>query len=241
MLRDAWELAGDIGCDLWQLAVEIDDLRSAGLTNNDLRWMIENHLVQHSEEATTPEQRRRRFRRIHSLAITPRACFVLTEDGYRFASGSHHADMALVVRAAVNGAAHTRNEVDSPCACHSSKGTSLADAQFGAGPLPCWNARLHELSLGRQIVKRFTHPAPAQEMIFSAFEEEGWPAAIDDPLPAQFEQDPKRRLHYTVRNINRGQTPFRIRFFINGNGETVRWRIVPALRAASARRARRRR
>ena len=100
---------------------------------------------------------------------------------------------------------------------------------------------LHELRLGTEIVKRFTRPAPAQELILAAFQEEGWPPAIDDPLPAQFNQDPKRHLHYTIRNLNRGQKPLRIRFFINGNGETICWQIVPQQRAISARRARQRR
>ena len=37
------------------------------------------------------------------------------------------------------------------------------------------------------------------------------------------------------------KTPLRIRFFINGNGETTRWQIVPQKRASSAHRARHRR
>ncbi len=91
-----------------------------------------------------------------------------------------------------------------------------------------------ELRLGDEIVKCFTRPASAQELILAAFQEEGWPPAIDDPLHAQYNQDPKRHLHYTVRNLNRGQSPLRIRFYINGNGETIRWEIVPDQRAMCA-------
>ena len=38
-------------------------------------------------------------------------------------------------------------------------------------------------------MKQFKVPSPTQESILAAFEEEGWPAAIDDPLPPQPEQD----------------------------------------------------
>ncbi len=100
---------------------------------------------------------------------------------------------------------------------------------------------LHELRLGGELVKRFKRPPSAQGLVLAAFQEEGWPPAIDDPLPTQYNQDPKRRLHYTIRNLNRGQAPLRIHFFINGNGETIRWETVPPQRAKSALRARQRR
>jgi hypothetical protein len=110
-----------------------------------------------------------------------------------------------------------------------------------AAPLvPHYDAMLHELRLGDEIVKCFTRPATAQELILAVLEEEGWPPAIDDPLTSP-NQDPKRHLHYTVRNLNRGQDPLRIRFYINGHGETIRWEIVPLQRAPSARQARKRR
>jgi hypothetical protein len=108
-----------------------------------------------------------------------------------------------------------------------------------------WDGTLHTSTVVSDPVlpksPKAVAPAPAQELILAAFQEEGWPPAIDDPLPSQFNQDPKRRLHYTVRNLNRGQKPIRIRFFINGNGETIRWKLVAPQRAKSARRARKRR
>jgi hypothetical protein len=33
------------------------------------------------------------------------------------------------------------------------------------------------------VVKEFKLPAPNQETILTAFQEEGWPPRIDDPLP----------------------------------------------------------
>ena len=126
--------------------------------------------------------------------------------------------------------------------------SSIVEQQRGAGfqpaatssLVPHYDAMLHELRLGDEIVKCFTRPAPAQELILKVFEEEGWPPAIDDPLTSA-NQDPKRHLHYTIRNLNRGQVPLRIRFYINGHGETIRWEVVPHKRAISARPARQRR
>ena len=48
--------------------------------------------------------------------------------------------------------------------------------------VPRYDAMLHELRLGDEVVKRFTRPAPAQELILKVLEEERWPPAIDDPL-----------------------------------------------------------
>jgi hypothetical protein len=97
---------------------------------------------------------------------------------------------------------------------------------------------LHELQFGGRIVKRFRAPAPAQEQILSAFQEEGWPPAIHDPLPVQFHEDPKRRLHHTIRNLNRAHVHRRIRFFVNGRGETIRWELLPLKPTRNVRRVR---
>ena len=48
---------------------------------------------------------------------------------------------------------------------------------------PKWNSNVGVLSFGVRIVKRFPRAARNQEIILSAFEEEGWPPRIDDPLP----------------------------------------------------------
>jgi hypothetical protein len=106
---------------------------------------------------------------------------------------------------------------------------------------PGWDANLHELRMGARVVKRFKRPAESQELILTAFEEEGWPDVIDDPLPVEPGHDPKRRLHYTVHHLNRGQRPFLIQFHVNGNGESVYWCSARDRRVSGARSARKRR
>ena len=62
--------------------------------------------------------------------------------------------------------------------------------------------------------------------ILAAFEEEGWPSRIDDPLPPQPEQDSKRRLSDTIKCLNRKQASPLIHFRGDGTGEGVVWDTI---------------
>ena len=89
--------------------------------------------------------------------------------------------------------------------------------------LPHWDRDRQELRVGNVVVKQFKVPAPNQEMIIAAFEEEGWPPRIDDPLPPHPQQDSKRRLHDTINSLNRNQREELIRFLGDGSGQGIRW------------------
>jgi hypothetical protein len=60
--------------------------------------------------------------------------------------------------------------------------------------------------------------------ILKAFQEEGWPVRIDDPLPFQKGIDSKSRLRDTVKALNRSQQV--LRFHLDGTGEGVRWELL---------------
>ena len=92
--------------------------------------------------------------------------------------------------------------------------------------IPCWDRRRRVLSVNRQIVKWFLRPAPNQEIILSAFEEEGWPFRIDDPLPPADELVAKTRLHDTIRWLNRNQRNRLLRFKGDGSGLGLCWYFV---------------
>ena len=77
-----------------------------------------------------------------------------------------------------------------------------------------------------ELVKRFKWPAANQEAVLSAFQEEGWPVRIDDPLPPQPEQDSKRRLGDTIKCLNRKQKSQLIHFRGDGTGQGVVWELV---------------
>jgi len=91
---------------------------------------------------------------------------------------------------------------------------------------PRWNKRLRELWVGDVLIKRFLVPAAVQEQILDAFEEEGWPEGIDDPLTWSAATEPKSRLRVAIRHLNRCQANRRLRFRGNGLGTGVLWELV---------------
>jgi hypothetical protein len=97
-------------------------------------------------------------------------------------------------------------------------------ANGGMQVVPTWDARTGELRWGEAVVKRFRRPARNQTTILAAFEEDGWPPAIDDPLPQRFSVDPKQRLHDAIKCLNRRMAQRVIQFSGDGSGEGVRWR-----------------
>ncbi|HET6410120.1 MAG TPA: hypothetical protein VFG14_19680 [Chthoniobacteraceae bacterium] len=82
--------------------------------------------------------------------------------------------------------------------------------------IPCWDAGRRELRLGRQLIKRFRTRADNQELILLAFEEEGWPVSIHNPLPPNG-KDSADRLRAAIKRLNRHQRVPLLRF--RGNGE----------------------
>jgi len=89
--------------------------------------------------------------------------------------------------------------------------------------IPHWDAKTRTLWLGATLIKDFKVPAKNQEIVLSAFEEQGWPECIDDPLPPAGGINPKRRLHDTIIRLNRSHKHRLIRFGGNGNGLAVIW------------------
>ena len=67
------------------------------------------------------------------------------------------------------------------------------------------NPHHRELRYAGQVIKRYCVPAPNQELILTAFQEEGWPYCFDDPLPPVDDIDPKHRLQVTIKALNRSQ------------------------------------
>jgi hypothetical protein len=78
------------------------------------------------------------------------------------------------------------------------------------------------------VVKRFRKHSPNQELLLQAFDEAGWPAEIDDPLPMTDDIVPEERLRETVKQLQRTVTPRTIRFGVTGGGRRAYWRVVPA-------------
>ena len=75
-------------------------------------------------------------------------------------------------------------------------------------------------------MKRFRVPALNQELILAAFEEEGWLAHLDDPLPRPRNCNAKERLHAAIKRLNRHQVKPLIRFRADGSGSGIIWDAV---------------
>ena len=205
-LVEAFHYATDTRRDIWDFAIESDRLLATGLTPNDLRWLVCKRYVKHAKEVTLPGADGRVFQGASGLTFAKRSCFVLTGAGVSIAEVVH--DEMAELRAAVLDSA-IRQDVES-----------------AQPPVPHWDRERRELRVQGRLVKRFKVRSPNQETILAAFEEEGWPPRIDDPLPPRPEQDPKRRLQDTIKCLNRHQQNRLVRIIGDGTGKGVRWELA---------------
>jgi len=97
-----------------------------------------------------------------------------------------------------------------------------------ACPKPRWHAR--QLWWNGFLVKKFRVPAPSQELILAAFEEDGWLKRIDDPLPRLRGSDASDRLGEAVRGLNRRQKNPYVLFERDGTGSGVIWDVPVEVR-----------
>jgi hypothetical protein len=73
------------------------------------------------------------------------------------------------------------------------------------------------------VLKHFLQPACNQVILLCAAEELRWPAWFDDPLPPAPRKNSKKRLHNTIQDLNRRQTPQLVHFKGDGTGTRVGW------------------
>src|SRR5262245_31999007 len=98
-----------------------------------------------------------------------------------------------------------------------------ADRPCGqAADKPKWDQDRRELWLGNLLCKRYRNRAKNQEPILDFFEQAGWPARIEDPLPPSLHGDEMQRLRDTVAQLNNGNP--HIFFECDGNG-SILWSI----------------
>jgi hypothetical protein len=203
-LAIAHDYARDARRNAWQFAVEISRMIELGLTGSDLRWLVEKGYAVHAREITKIGDADRKFAFGLNTAFSSETRFLLTDAGLTLAAGCKSVPTLL--------------RFSSP---DGSKGEN-------ATCVPRWCGGDGTLYMGSQIVKRFKRPSPNQEVILATFEEEGWPDRIDDPLPQVNGIDPKRRLHDSIKWLNRNQSTRLLRFSGDGSGEGVRWQPLVA-------------
>lgn len=203
LLLQAHTTAARLGHDNWDFALEIQALKEAGLNHNDLRSLICQGLAEHRVERTRAGAKQRAFRPPSGLRLARRSCFTLSETGFTVArdiiAPAPHLQ-ALTVHAGAN---------------------EIPRLEF----MPFWDGERRELRLGNVLIKRFRQPAKNQETVLAAFQEDGWPPHVDNPLSGNVDIDARDRLHDTVRKLNR-QTNRLLHFFSDGNGEGVVWSLA---------------
>lgn len=205
LIYQAYQYALDASQDPWAFAVEISELRSLGMTNADFRWLICKGYLEHAREVQSPDGERRQFVFGDSLSFCERSCFQLTKAGLELAR-SLFDDTLPQSLLLLNGRA-----TESVIACEIK---------------PKWDGERHQFFVQDHLVKEFKVPSPNQETILTAFQEEDWPVRIDDPLAPSLHADCKRRLHDTIKGLNRNQKRNLIRFLGDGTGEGILWELI---------------
>ena len=207
LLLRARNQAIDAGIDIWQLAVEVDELKECGLRGSDLRWLLARGFAIHRHEVERRGITSREFENIGKFQLTNSTCFVLTPCGQCFLECSLHG-------------------VDETAEWLKPSNSSHDGEQVVRAIKPHWEINTQILFLGQVIVKEFHRPAVNQQTVLTVFEEEDWPPRIDDPLPRTNGCDHRHRLHDTVRSLNHRRIKPILEFHSDGCGEGVCWKIV---------------
>lgn len=199
VLGKASDTASAQACDVWQFAVEIEQLYAAGLDNTGLRQLLCQGYLEHAQERTNGRSEQRIFLPLGTLVLPKRTCFVLTARGREAISGLNAENGMTVVAPA---------EKQSGTHCSLKK-------------VPHWDSESRQLWWQACLTKEFRRLAVNQETTLAGMEEEGWPRQIDDPLPQTPGIDSKARLHDTIKSLNRHHLHSIICFRGDGNGTGV--------------------
>jgi len=241
-LLRAFDYAADAGGDPWEFAVEIGDLRAAGMTASEFRWLVAKGIVQHGHETSLYGDTHRTFRSCGGLTFLETTSFILTPAGAALvrdslvaaadvspppaAGAAPEVAASFHVPTTVIHGPHRGPDVR-PRILQPADALQLVARRFPPDLTPIWEARTRELRVGGLLVKQFRVPASNQEYVLSAFQEEDWPPCIDDPLPMKSEISPKRRLHNVINRLNGRQVVPVLRFHGTGNGEGIAWEFLP--------------
>jgi hypothetical protein len=204
-LRKAFGYAQDSQQSIWEFAIPLGELCRYELTESDYRLLVSCGYLKHAVEVTRAGDPCRRFIHTQNLSFSERSCFVLNESCLTsmFSAKEHRPGSDP------RSEAHSLHKI--------SDTTTLT---------PRWNSSSRILTVKEQIVLQFKWPAPNQERILTAFEEDNWPPHVDDPLPPKEGLDSQSRLHDAIKCLNRNQRQRLLRFRGDGTGKGILWEFA---------------
>ncbi len=213
LLAQAKLFAQDAGCNIWKFAVDIRQLRSLGVPDILLKWLLIRRYVEHrpimqqkdGNGTDLPE----------SLALLDTSAFVLTAQGDQFVQRLSSNWPAL--------GAHFSHALPAAAPAGDVRIPSGPPVRAQAMIKPYWDVICKQLWFSDKLVKQFKLPSVNQETVLMAFEEEGWSQRVDDPLPPHPNQNPHVRLGNTIKALNRNQKHKVLQFRGDGSGEGVLW------------------
>ena len=170
LLLEVSEFARATSESQWTFAIGIGEFRRGGVAQRHLRWLIAKGYIEHAHEKAVLGGEFQTCPNRGRQRFAEDSCFVITPTGSRFAK-----------EIAVSGSAQLGASV-----IH-----ALDDSLI-------WDADRRELWHWGLVVKTYRRPAPLQEIILSCFQEDGWPAHIDDPLSGAGSADPQQRIRSII-------------------------------------------
>jgi len=208
LLLQAREYAEELDRDAWDFAVELKCLREAGLTNNDVRWLMYQGFLVLGTDVPGGSKCLSRQQEKGRSPLHEGDFFLLSEHGYGFAIETLGETYRPAQQALPNNGMSQRE---------------ASPSQNATPAKPQWDSSRRTLVYGKQVVKEFKSQAVNQEIVLAAFEEEEWQFRIDDPLPQHPDIVGKQRLHDTISSLNRNQKRRLLRFRGDGTGEGICW------------------
>ena len=229
-LLRAYRFAHDVQLDRWEFALSLRHLVEMGIGESDLRWLALNGYVEFADECTTFRDATRRFPSEPEYLVQPRDLFCAyggrTAASFKAAAPQGWLQPPSLV---IGRLQPPRQPVLMPYGSPPPRTFGASGSRFDSAANPHWDCKRRVLRLGRCVVKQFHRPAANQETVLAAFQEEGWPDHIDDPLRPSGEHVPRHRLGFTVRRLNDCQTERLIRFFADGTGHGICWERLSAV------------
>jgi len=204
LLNDATSFARDTGRDAWDYCLRLEELLSAGLTVADCRWLADKKLVDARDLGQG--RGRRGGNKPRKPTFTRATHFVLTVAGAAYAAELRSA----------NGKPRAKNVKG---AAHRARGTE------GMGN-PRWDSRLLVLHVDEIAVKKFQAKARNQMAVMAAFEAQGWPRQIHNPLNSCSPARRAQALADAVHGLNRNLRAKVIRFHTAEKGASVRYELL---------------